>query len=193
MTTMALEHEDTGEHAFLPEDMDALFYGVHSAKSSDADGELTVQDILDRRPAADILVGPRPRRLRPDPERGPGVKEIQHRLELERLATEQEKTDLLDKALARANWWEEDSGGILLKPRYPAGPPKGNDPDDTVGFLAFNPPQPGQPGFRYDEPPLGHETGSHPLTAVMARVDPLQPPPYPLWKQLLISLGLRRY
>jgi hypothetical protein len=196
MTTMVLEHEDAGEGAFLQEDEDAPFYGVHSPKAGLAtDQELTVQDILDRRPPADILSAPHSRRTRSDRERGPSTTEIRHRLELERLANEQEKTDLLDKALP--NWWEYDSGGILLKPRYPAGPPQGDDPEATIGFLPLDhypnwEALPGEPGFFYDEPPLGHQTGAHPLTLIQQRLDPIVTKPLPLWKQALIGLGLMK-
>lgn len=185
MTTMVLEHED----AFLEEDKDAPFYGFHSPKAGiPTDRELTVQDILDRRPPAEILNSGPSRRTRADRERGPSTTEIRHRLELERLATEQEKTDIVGP-----NWWEADSGGILLKPRYPAGPPKGNDVDATVGFMPFaGTPQPDQRGFVYDEPPIGHETGGHPLTAIMDRMDPIPRKRPPLWKQALIGLGLMR-
>lgn len=177
MIATLMHEEDSGGHAFLPEDADAPYRGFHSPKAGiPTDRELTVQDILDRRPAAAILGAPHSRRTRVDRERGPSTTEIRHRLELERLASEQEKTELLDKVLP--NWWEADSGGILLKPRYPAGPPKGADPDATVGFLPAThmriQPQPGQPGFRYDEPPIGHETGSHPLMDISAtRLDPI--------------------
>lgn len=181
------------DDVFLQEDPDAPFYGVHSAKSGDLTGELTVQDILDRRPAGDILLARPSRRASTTREQGPSVKEIRHRLELERLAHTLEKEAALDHLLPR--WWDADSGGVLLKPYRPGRVAK---PDDTVGFLALDhypnrEPRPGEPGYIYDEPPIGHETDSHPLMDLSeTRLDPIdtrvkQPS---LWKQALLGLGL---
>lgn len=71
----------------------------------------------------------------------------------------------------------------------------GNAEDAAVAALRSRPgwpresiPMPGEPGFQYDEPPIGHNTGAHPLdmtkvgdfTPVETRVKKL-----PLWRRLV--------
>jgi hypothetical protein len=177
--------EGPAEHALSPDwdpANDDLNYGRHTAHCEDFDnvfGQLTVDDILQHRTAEEILKPYGPSRLNRAPRRegeveGPSVSEI-----LERLANEQEATQLLtppekDRALGRILreqiqvappfWDTHTPTGVLLKPHRPdqKGQPK-HDPDATVGFMPVRIPERGEPGFRYDEPPLGHDTGAHPL------------------------------
>jgi len=157
--------EDTGEHAVLqygrhsagvesdrPED---LRRGKHEigSRSVFPDEELTVSMLLTRLYQDQIVDAAKPL----------------------------DKTPITEVVQVAPPFWDTDTPeGILLKPRYPVGPPKRemHDPDATVGFLPLPDPAPpvtqdgngpderaywddGDPEpldhTRYDQPPVGQE------------------------------------
>lgn len=101
-----------------------------------------------------------------------------------------------------APFWDTDTReGVILEPRRPVGPAKGDDPEATMGFLPFAQvsdvptTSPYMPGFTYDKPPLGHsDTSSSKLTTIepFEPIDTVVKRP-PLWKQWLMGLGLMKY
>jgi hypothetical protein len=229
--------EDTGGHAYSkslwPIDMDEwvtddLGYGRHAIKSTShripPECELTVDDILNRTDGW-LRIGEQNSRLSEyaDQRQGTPASAIVARLMNERKAElldeHEARYPTVDKApitevmqVAPPFWDTSTPEGILLQPRYPAGPPKRemHDPDATVGFIPVRevPPAPpvteggngpderaywddGDPEpldhtrVEYDKDPVGQETQAWRDYMNDTRFDPIDTrvKKVPLWKQ----------
>lgn len=134
----------------------------------------------------------------------PTVSEIRERLatptEAAVLDTSTRESRFRPLAVAPPFWDTGTHEGVILKPRRPVGPAAGDDPNATLGFLpfAYGGPitlSPGDRGFEYDKPPLGHsDTSSSKLTTIepFEPIDTVVKRP-PLWKQALIGLKLMKH
>lgn len=185
MSTMVME-QDTGEHGFL-EDDDVRTYGRHaSGMISEQVEELRFgkHDGQNIRPAGTSS----------------SVAALVARLDEERAVVPDDITEIMTSP--------EPVKGVTLSPRYLHGTNSEADAEATQGFkpifggAAYRSRLPGDPGFAYDEPPIGHATGatevSDSVTArweryinASATASPVKPSrAWRLWRRIVALAGV---
>lgn len=182
--------------------IDVDTYGRHSAKNGiPADDERTVADLVGEYWHALSPLDSGRHRMEGEDYFRPAVDEIRRHLALEREdlsvppVEDTELVHLLDgprrPPVYTALWWDEDTTGshVIVKP-YRPGPKAQGVGEPTVGILPISTPQPGEPGFVYDEPPIGHTSESAALDMTRVESPAAAPvkPKIPLWKQAIYGL-----